>query len=851
MEFWEFLLQKEGDRSWLPLESPKVEILEGRYRVVARSNRVNTPVEIRITHDSMAEMPPVRRTQKRTGKTNRDGLVVIIPFTRLSPGMWELRCTSELMADMLGEGWQYAVQFQIDPETPEDWDPDWQDDTRGAEAVKADQIAANPIAFDSTASAQTLADFPASDQTVPEPEPTPAAGAIAAEVDSLVQAFTSPVAESEVQTDVTSAQIPAQETAPSPDNLQPSPDNLQPIEAENLESVPSEAAVSDTELSQVSEAELVEPTELTEETIPSASPINPPTSQSANLLPLTPLSVDAAGDAAVTKVSAIGTGKKIPPMRLRLAQDTYVVERGQPLSVIGQVEHLAGLLTDEIPVGELHIRLYDPRTSRVLADQRQPLTPRRLPFPFSCQLTLPDHYQTYLLLGEVALYGISTANGAPELVTQSFTVTTDLHELLESIANDFPEPDLVPPVAPEPKQSENIAFLNLATTAQVTLEFRTSTSPILPPQLHPTNPERSSKAPQLPALPRTSASSGLEAEADIAQDAPPTTELDLGETIPAIETDFSADAIPDVQIIEAVRDEQLGGIDPVARSATQTGSSEASSTAPIIQSFDDEEPIPDWYEDDTYLPQWQRQSQPEMSQGTVSVNDPKDAAFRALNLQERFWDRMQALMHDRELLIQLQSETEDKTPLEVAHSAEENPSTPQVPGRSKQASVGLDAALAAQEVVAEDALLPTRSSHPSDSATDVFQPDFALVVPIEQPIPPPQVELRPRELVAGQSFNFTVKLPNIPARLYAKVWLRDRQTRTLLSGPHWLTEFVPDGFGNQIIRTELSVPKGCLEVQIEAITVEMPTQRESDKVSVTREVIPPNLSAFSLDDFEI
>jgi len=34
MQSWEFLLQKEGDRVWLPLESPDVEILEGRYRVI-------------------------------------------------------------------------------------------------------------------------------------------------------------------------------------------------------------------------------------------------------------------------------------------------------------------------------------------------------------------------------------------------------------------------------------------------------------------------------------------------------------------------------------------------------------------------------------------------------------------------------------------------------------------------------------------------------------------------------------------------------------------------------------------------------------------------------------------------
>ncbi|NJL58065.1 hypothetical protein HC928_25315 [bacterium] len=136
MAFWEFLIQKEGDRSWLPLESPSAEILEGRYRVVARSSRVRTPVEIRVIHDATAEAPPKRRVQKRSGQTNPEGLLVVIPFTRLQPGRWELRCTSDLMADMIGESWEYAVQLQVlynDPETVDDWEPDWEGS--GAESL--------------------------------------------------------------------------------------------------------------------------------------------------------------------------------------------------------------------------------------------------------------------------------------------------------------------------------------------------------------------------------------------------------------------------------------------------------------------------------------------------------------------------------------------------------------------------------------------------------------------------------------------------------------------------------------------------------------------------------------------
>jgi hypothetical protein len=128
-EFWEFLLQKEGDRSWLPLESPDVEILEGRYRIVARSHRQNSNVEVRITYQSTDEVPPKRRTQKRSHRTNAEGLVVVIPFTSLKPGTWEIDCSGDLMSDLMGNGWQASIQLHVVPrdvEGSDDWEPDWE-----------------------------------------------------------------------------------------------------------------------------------------------------------------------------------------------------------------------------------------------------------------------------------------------------------------------------------------------------------------------------------------------------------------------------------------------------------------------------------------------------------------------------------------------------------------------------------------------------------------------------------------------------------------------------------------------------------------------------------------------------
>ncbi|HEY9604885.1 MAG TPA: hypothetical protein V6C85_25000, partial [Allocoleopsis sp.] len=113
MEYWEFLLQKEGERSWRPIKLPKMEIDAGRYRVVSHSSRLNTDVEICVTHTSTDEVPPKRRSQKRSRRTNQEGLMVVIPFTYLKPGSWELRCCGDIMSDFLGKSWQHSVQLNV------------------------------------------------------------------------------------------------------------------------------------------------------------------------------------------------------------------------------------------------------------------------------------------------------------------------------------------------------------------------------------------------------------------------------------------------------------------------------------------------------------------------------------------------------------------------------------------------------------------------------------------------------------------------------------------------------------------------------------------------------------------
>jgi hypothetical protein len=116
MGHWQFMIQKKGDRAWQTLESPTLQILAGKYRVLARSYLPNTDVEVRVTHSSIQEVPPKGRIFKRLRRTNADGLIAVIPFTELKPGIWELRCSGDLMTDMLGKSWQYSLLIKVFPQ---------------------------------------------------------------------------------------------------------------------------------------------------------------------------------------------------------------------------------------------------------------------------------------------------------------------------------------------------------------------------------------------------------------------------------------------------------------------------------------------------------------------------------------------------------------------------------------------------------------------------------------------------------------------------------------------------------------------------------------------------------------
>ncbi|MGD1906531.1 MAG: hypothetical protein ACFB0C_11120 [Leptolyngbyaceae cyanobacterium] len=126
MAYWEFLLQQDGDLTWLPLETAHVEIREGRYRIVAHTSHSETPIEIHLTQVLAQQMPPKQRRLKRQGQTNAEGLMVVMPFTHLTAGTWTIRCVATAEGDNT-EALAYGVQLRVVPveADPESWAPDW------------------------------------------------------------------------------------------------------------------------------------------------------------------------------------------------------------------------------------------------------------------------------------------------------------------------------------------------------------------------------------------------------------------------------------------------------------------------------------------------------------------------------------------------------------------------------------------------------------------------------------------------------------------------------------------------------------------------------------------------------
>lgn len=731
MEYWEFLLQREGDQIWLPLESSQVEILEGRYRIMAHTSQLQTPVNIRITQLLIHQMPPKRRVLKRQGQTNQEGLMVVMPFTWLEAGKWEIHCASDhpqssSEADPSpAASWQHAIQLQVlshdtegGTEDGEEWPPaNW-----GYAATIASAPEAPPLSSE-TSETNAFTAF--------SPEDAPSATPPQLSETALMAAF-------------------------------------QAIDQALAETVANDATAS-------------------------------------------------------TRGLGLSTSH-----RLELAQSALMAYQGRDLTVVGQV--LATDATD-CPQATLGLRLIDPQTGSVLALHQSSLPSQTLPASFAIPVTLPADLNTCLLLGEVVL-AVPERDSARVLAIQRFTVTVDLTALFDAIANqaetDGTADVVFPPEAARlPDEGPNDD--GEPETELIKVEYQPPPRSIptlllpkggmdLPPRIYYPTPHE--VAAHQPTLPFFAAKSGPRS----APSAPATA--------------------PDAAATEPVAEEDKPTPTPVAKSGVELPGF-IQRSAPINLSGT-VKPAADKTADKT-VDQTADQTPGKAAADTPAdpeVPSPVDAEFRALNLQDRFWNRLNTLAVEN-----YQSAVERKAELDAAgvvtnpdiDAEVESPTFPEAEASPPSPFAG-EVVIYDEDPALPDAVEETEAGEDPLLATEPED----LISP-----PTPILEVPEGELIAGEPVAITLRVPYHLNRTFLKIWITDPQTRTVVEEPRQVMNLSPDGRGNMAAEVRLTVPQGCLDAWFEAISVDMVTSQESYKTIVRRSVVPPDIGTTSLDDFDI
>ncbi|MFO5491890.1 MAG: hypothetical protein ACLBM6_04935 [Cuspidothrix sp.] len=768
MKNWQFLIQRQGDHTWRTLESSNLKLFAGNYRVLARSDLSNTDVEVRVTHVSTQETPPKRRILKRLRRTNAEGLMAVIPFTHFKPGIWELRCSGDVMSDMLGQSWQHTLTIEVLP--PE---------------------------------------------TTPQPpnkvsEPSDLPSQIDTEVNIVMNHGTPIWLKGE-----TTEQI--------------------------LENLLDLALSKDEPL-----------IDIDEETIENTPTLPPPL-----------------------------------PLNLSLEEDTYVARWGENLSIHGYVEtnEIENLDHEKFSLEAIsylgiEISLRSPLESKILKKIQHPLKKDSLPLPFSSLIDIPSECESKLLLADINLYGKLVDVGQLMLLaSHTFTITADVTELLaiqtsSSDSHRFGQ-DTKPPKPPKPVVNVGLELFNLAKTpklAQFHILKPSSNQP-LPPQIKPQS-TWGRISPQLPILPNHPSAKVNSDPAKIAADrisATPPIDLKkllikpINKTFPYLKRLKAT--IGQEEIVNHNLDHQ--NLPVLAQSPELPSLVSLSATTPELP-IDDPQEIYDSPIAETTYAELIAEIVASVTQiePLVVVNTEENVLNEVLETVETETD---SPIVQKSTEIQGYVFSPDVTPTSSDQDIQENDpfadgqidmeqnfADEDIPLKVDELKIvnspyPIEPLWISQEIVIDDLVMEVNAHDISDQpventplSEDQTPADVAGMM-IDS-LPSPQLFLPDGELVAGTSVAVRLELPEVLSSVAVKLWVEDYQTRSLLDGPHILSDLRSNAWGAWETTISLKIPFGCLEIRLAAITINQSTQHESNRVAVIKTVIPPDLPTIELDD---
>lgn len=775
MSQWEFLLQQEGKEDWQPLGA---QVTTGKYRLLCRSPWQDQEVPITITYTADTGK---QRQQRRSPRLNSQGLMVIMPFTSLPPGIWQwqvfhpedtttpvttvcLQVTAPVSA--ITPPVSKSATTEISPElaAPQQLETPLPQTQKPVQKPISTSVTETGISQPLSNPEKNLDKNPDKPATIPPHRPLISIDALReqslAEIDSVLQEAIDGVWDL--------VQTPASNEFFSPDFS--SKEDYILLDYDPL----------DDEVAYLSE-------------------INPDLEIGAGnyqgnylenypVIPqLIPQSIpQSIGDFALNNQTA-----NAPVISFRLDRDHFMAQQGEYLTITGRVEIALGALLsgEELPAelrdtflqGSVHYQLRDPDSSSILINTDYPLQVKVPLGEFSHTLKIPFKTNSHLLLGEATLYG----KEQQVLGSKSFIVSANLDRLLQTV-QDTPE-DLPLPV-PSPSKRQNQPVLPYQPKLDVDLKARNA----FPKPLNSSyNAKSRIKSLHLPDF--------------------------SGKTSANLESDPNPLATPEQNPNQAA--DRSSALDNLAATTANFGQG-----SKLINPQNDEA-----IESSTTPESLET---PETIESLTIPTTPESLETPEAGLSEgNFLSRLNTLAIDKHMTEILHTE------LLLDQAAPGASDRQLLPPAS-------DADWRVLEVVVDDEP-PEPEPEPRFDASGFPYPQKLATPALTQdqtprPVPTPEIIAPAGELLIGESVTVTVKLPAQQFSLYAKFWVKDCQTTAIIDGPRLLLDFSPNGQGELETLTRLTVPPGCCRVRLEAIAIDPLQERESRKVSIDRVVVPPD-----------
>ncbi len=898
MKYWEFLIQKEGDETWLPLETHQVEVLEGRYRVVAHTDRTNTSVDIRVSQLMAAEGPPRQRVRTRTSQTNDAGLVVVIPYVHLTPGQWDLTCSSRNTAADL-DNWQYAVQLQVFAPVEGHWSADWP--TLGeAEIAEADTA---PVG--SSSQPESLvpvnSDLPLTQAQVSQSVETEAGyGIFLRQYAFLAQADQPMVIVGQVQA---LTDLPINLSADqgesqlwlrlqNPETAQVIMEAHRPI---NLTRLPADFKVK-----------IQLPAHVTTRVVFGEVSLRAPSGHEASD---TGITGTAAAKTAASGTLLCSTAFTITAGIARLLNEiansdlSEFENEGAVLSASDGAGYTNESMSENvllplaIPLLETNAQSASPAVGVVLPPQlyypTEPTTeqtasqaagtssPGRIDlpsFPSSHPLVVSDPPKDRPLLDRSPMEPESTETmGANEEIAAP-----------ESSEPTEPKAVKLPPLIAKPAQFMSTSIENDdLETAQIAalLEDIDSDLETINPPSEPSVASRTSRflstTPETSDDPPEEAASSAEADNlypervqkqasakaafrtlrlkdHFMQRLSSLTHDEINQTTKfaedlqaaGVSSDGSqastqSDVLDNSEVV--IFDEPSAAEEDIPTALSEPTPSVPPVSAPFVPAPSVPAPLP------TPLPQprRQRQSYPQGQPQSQSQTEIPNTEIQPDNVPNQPLSSIpsQSLYQS---LSQPLSGTPSQSPLSPPAA---NQSTIPLSDADRNRQLRLERLRQRQEARAAHAEQLLRSVEPVVQPPTALDSSSALVrqPSVSDELPEmvlPIISVPMGDLIAGDRVTITVRTRPSVFKPFIKLWMIDRQSRTVIGEPKLLTDLWPDALGDLQTSTELLVPMDCLDVQIAVIAIDMATQQESNKAIVNRHVIPPVQSLPPLRSFQ-